>query len=212
MPENTPHHLFGNMYATVDVETTGLDPSWNEIVQLACVPLNADLEPLEEVLPFNMFIKPLFEERLAPELQGKKLYRHCIDHGYPAETVFKLFEEWHSKLPLSYGSYGKRNRLVPIGHNYPFDMAFLKTAIGATMYDSLFHFHFRDTMISAAYVNDIFAFQGKLAPYSKLSLTQLCQKLEIEQHSAHDALDDCYTTAKVYRKMIKDHPNIIVPL
>lgn len=212
MVENSPHHLFGNMFVAVDVETTGLDPSWHEVVQLAAVPLNADLEPLDDVLPFNMFIQPLFEERLAPELQGKKLYKHAIEHGYPAETVVQLFEEWHSKLPLSYNSYGKRHLLVPIGHNYTFDRSFLIRLLGSTNYESLFHFHFRDTMVSASYINDIFAMQGKLAPYSKLSLTQLCQRLEIEQHSAHDALNDCYTTAKVYRKMIKDHPNIIVPL
>lgn len=208
---NTPHHLFGNIFASIDVETTGLEAGYHEIVQIAVVPLDANLDPIRTILPFNMFIKPIFEERIDPTLQTKKLYQHAIDNGYPADTVLNLLEDWHAKLPLGYNANGKRYTLVPLGHNYCFDRSFLINLMGQGVYESMFHFHYRDTMTAGAYINDIYGMRGHDAPYSKLSLTQMCQKQGVEQYNAHNALDDCYAVAEVYKRMVTTHTMMVFP-
>jgi DNA polymerase III epsilon subunit-like protein len=52
-------HLNGNLLASVDLETTGKRAGYHEPIQIAVVPLNSDLRPLDGVRPFYSTIKPL---------------------------------------------------------------------------------------------------------------------------------------------------------
>ena len=56
-------HLNGNLMVSVDLETTGRRPGYQEIIQIACVPLGPDLKPAPRLMPFYTEIKPNFPER-----------------------------------------------------------------------------------------------------------------------------------------------------
>src|SRR3989304_985946 len=56
-------HLNGNLLASIDLETTGLRAGYHEPIQIAVVPLNSDIRPLEGVRPFYTTIRPEHPER-----------------------------------------------------------------------------------------------------------------------------------------------------
>jgi len=66
-------HLNGNLLASIDLETTGLQAGYHEPIQIAIVPLNSDIRPLEGVRPFYTTIRPDF-----PERQEKAGYVHGL--------------------------------------------------------------------------------------------------------------------------------------
>ena len=47
----------GNQMAVIDVETTGLRPYFNEIVQICILPLDSNCDPRKDILPFYINIK-----------------------------------------------------------------------------------------------------------------------------------------------------------
>ena len=49
---NSMQHWNGNQLCVVDVETTGLDLFWHEIIQLCILPLDSDINPRTDVSPF----------------------------------------------------------------------------------------------------------------------------------------------------------------
>jgi DNA polymerase III epsilon subunit-like protein len=50
--------ILSNLLASIDLETTGLQAGYHEPIQIAIVPLNSDIRPLEGVRSFYTTIKP----------------------------------------------------------------------------------------------------------------------------------------------------------
>ena len=48
----------GNLLASIDLETTGTQPGYHEIIQIAVVPLNSDIRPNNDLPVFYQNIKP----------------------------------------------------------------------------------------------------------------------------------------------------------
>jgi DNA polymerase III epsilon subunit-like protein len=74
-------HLNGNLLCAVDVETTGIIPGFHDLIQVAALPLNADLEPLKTVPPFYMNLKPEYPERA--DYRAKKVTGLSISSSRP---------------------------------------------------------------------------------------------------------------------------------
>ena len=53
-------HWNGHQLCAIDTETTGLEAGYHEIVEIAIIPLDSEIKPRTDVLPFNIFIKPDF--------------------------------------------------------------------------------------------------------------------------------------------------------
>lgn len=139
-------NLNGNLLASVDLETTGTRAGYHEPIQIAVVPLDSDIRPLEGVRPFYTTIKPLF-----PERQDRKAgYVHGISleelvlHSPEAGKVADLLMEWWEKLELPFGK-----TLVPLAHNWAFEAKFLQAWLGVDRASELFHGHARDAMLYA---------------------------------------------------------------
>ena len=109
-------HLNGNLLAAIDLETTGLQAGYHEPIQIAVVPLNSDIRPLEGVRPFYTTIKPLFPERQekAGYVHGLKM-EDLILHSPEAGKVQDLLVEWWESLDLPFGK-----TLIPLAHNWAF--------------------------------------------------------------------------------------------
>jgi DNA polymerase III epsilon subunit-like protein len=80
-------------------------------------------------------------------------------------------------------------------------MAFIKAWMGDAQYRDLFHYHYRDTMHAAAYLNDRAAMHGEKVPFSKIKLVYLASQLNVECDRAHNSLEDARITGEVYRKL-----------
>jgi DNA polymerase III epsilon subunit-like protein len=197
-------HWNKNMMCAMDTETTGLKPGFHEIIQFACVPLNYDYTPLTGVLPFDTLIRPNFPERIdkqALEVNGLTLEK-IMDVGFSSDKVIDLFEEWFTKLPILPNKYGSPNRIMPLGHNYAFDKAFLIEFFGPLNYDRYFHYHFRDSMVAALFINDREGVRNNQIPYPKVNLKYLATTLGVPLGRSHTALDDAACSAACYKKLL----------
>lgn len=191
--------LNNNILAVMDCETTGLVAGYHDLVQVAVLPLNADLDPLEGVNPFYMNVQPEHPERAAPAaLKKNGLKLEVLQYAPSKFEVADYFEEWFAALNLPLGK-----RLVYLCQNSPFDVAFFKQWLGSEGFDRYFCRRGRDTMYAATYLNDRAAYQAQSVPFPNVSLEALAGKLGIPYEGAHDALADCIITAKVYRELLR---------
>lgn len=192
-------HLNGNLLAAVDFETTGRRPGYHEIVQIAVVPLDSDIQPIKELRPFYTNIKPQYPERIEKSafcVNGINLEELML-YAPEQERVKDLLVEWWNRLDLPFGKV-----LVPLVQNWAFESSFFKAWLGPDMVDKLFHSHARDTMLYAVAMNDRAAFMGEELPFNKVGLGSLCNKLNVVNQNAHNALADCLATAEVYRRLL----------
>jgi DNA polymerase III epsilon subunit-like protein len=191
--------LKGNILCAVDVETTGLLAGYHEIIQIAAVPLNQHLEPSKEHRFFYLTMAPECPERINDDARKKhKISDSTLQDCVSQSRGIDLFEEWFNKLDLPFGK-----RLVPLAHNWAFERAFLIHWLGMDSFNDIWHVHPRDTMITAAIVNDLCAWHGKKFPFNYFNLTGLCRKFDIPLDNAHDALADCIATAKLYASFMR---------
>lgn len=201
---NSMQHWNGHQLVAIDIETGGLDPYYHEILQIAILPLDSNIQVRRDVMPFYIEMAPDYPQRVEPEAikkNGLDLIR-ITGRGFDSDKAKDLLEDWVNKLKLPYTNYGNRKRLMPLAHNWQFDSAFIKRWLGMEMFSDIFDGRARDTQETAAYLNDRAAMRGDVVPFSKINLSWLCNKLNVENAHAHDALQDCIATAEVYRRLL----------
>ena len=99
------------MYVVLDLETTGLDPLSDEIIEVACVKI--DRKTFQEVDRWTSFIAP---QNSVPELISQ------ITHIFPDDLVgAPEFSEIRETLQEFIAGY------PIIGHNISFDIRFLQS-------------------------------------------------------------------------------------
>lgn len=192
-------HLNGNVMCAIDTETTGLEAGVHDVVEVAIIPLGADLEVMRGVGAFHVYLKPKRPQNVTEEaLKINKLNMADLQiNGLDPWVAADLFEDWFMKLGLVPGK-----KIVPLAQNWPFDREFIRDWLGPVTFNGLIDYHFRDTCPVAQFLNDRSAFQISTPPFPKVNLQYLASSLGIETNRAHSALDDALTCAKVYRKMM----------
>lgn len=192
-------HLNGNLLCAIDIETTGNRTGYHETIQIAIVPLNSDIRPLEGVRPFYWDIAPEFDERA--DLRASAVHKLDLAslklHAPSHDKVAGLFIEWFEALDLPF-----EKQIVPLAHNWAFESGFLKAWWGTSMVEKVFHFHPRDAMLVALSMNDKAVFKGEKAPFNKVGLGSLCNVFNIVNLKPHDAYHDCLAEAEVYRCLL----------
>lgn len=202
-PHSGMTHLNGNLLCVIDVETTGLVPGYHDIWQLSILPLDNSIRPLQSVMPFYINLKLKYPERADPQAikiatpEFARLQQHAID---PWKAV-DLFETWFEQLKLP-----QRKRLMPLGQNWVYDRSHVMEWLGGPLsFDHFFHFHYRDTMAAALFINDRSDQFCEKIPFPQVGLGELCTRTQTLNLKAHDALQDCVATAEVYRKLLIGH-------
>jgi DNA polymerase III epsilon subunit-like protein len=191
--------LNGNVLCAIDVETTGLVAGFHEITQVCFLPLDNDLEPRKDIVPFDLLLRIDYEERI--DWDALKVTKtNFMKHQQRAMDKYRaadLFEEWVDKLNLPL-----YKRISPLAHNWPFDKAFIQDWLQPTAFGTHIDGRFRDSMATAIAINDIYDRVNEPTPFAKVNLSWLAKTLKIEHHQAHSALGDCITTAKVYKQLL----------
>lgn len=186
----------------MDTETTGLDPSKADLIQIAAIILKQDFTPDKNTQPFYLLIKPAhyhptkeYTEEIQPAMNVNKLnIEKIMKIGFDPIKAAELFEEWWK---LNGGE-----PLDPLCQNYPFDSGFVRAWLGPIAYSHYFSRYYRDTYVAARFLNDRASFNGEVQPFKTgFNLTKLATELQDEHVKAHDAFDDCLVTAEVYKRM-----------
>lgn len=177
MREFKGHNIldFPESYVVIDVETTGLDPSHDKIIEVAAL-----------------------------KIQDSKVvdsYSSLINPEFPiSDFITKLTGITNEQLENAPSAYNVLNELdafighdILVGHNVNFDINFL--------YDSFIRYF--DKPLSSNFVDTLRLSKKyfKNAPSHKLSL--LAKYLDIDVGVSHRALDDCVTTNRLYTKLLE---------
>ena len=193
--------IYSNLFCAIDVETTGLDPEKHEIVQIAIQPLDHNFNILADVAPFYLDILPTRPENWQAwgECDPAKRLEQLQLTGIDPNKAKELLEDWFMRLQLIQNRF-----IIPIGHNwFNFDKLVIKKWLGATVFDSYFHYNARDTMLIASWINDFSAYRFAVRkPFKSVSLNELCKFFKIQNVNAHDALADALATAQVFKALL----------
>jgi len=193
-------HLNGNMLAAVDVETTGLEPGYHEIIQIGIQPMDSHCNPMQGVSPFYFSIKPEHPERAAPKATA--VHKLDIDwlcmHAPDKWQVADYLDEWWNNLKLPH-----RKTIIPIAQNWQHEAGFLKYWLGLESFNQFFYWAVRDTMLIALYLNDLAYSRARPIPFQNVGLTSLCNKFGIINENPHDALADARAEGNVYKHLVE---------
>lgn len=191
-------HLNGNILCVFDCETTGLDPLNHDMWQICCMPLDFNLR--STATPFEVMLKPRNMNRDSGAI-SKANFNKAVLTGMEYEIAASLFVEWVERMEL-----GFRKRIMPLAHNWPFDRSFIIEWLGPETFNHYIDARYRDTMVAAAFINDVCDHSAERVPMTKLTLRAVATSLKIDwdDGSAHDAVYDCYKTVEVYRALIRN--------
>ena len=174
--------------AFIDTETTGLDVEKHEIIQIGCVLVNQE----HASTAVNFTVADEFEIKIKPErIEDAEMVALRINGYDPADWVFAYTLKEAMTLFAE-----KTEGAVMVGHNLPFDYAFLMKAFSTTGVPNKMHYHKLDT-ISVA-----FAKSKKRDDIDKFSLYHLCNIFGIENKKAHTALADARATYELYKRLM----------
>lgn len=197
-------HTNGHLLCAVDVETTGLLPGYNDLIQVAIVPLDSKIRPIKSILPFYVNMKPHYPEHIDSKLlkSGKVKVMEIIKSGIDPENAADFFDEWFENLNLPV-TLNEQKRIMPLWTNGSFDKDFLREWLGREHYEHYFHFHERDTQVIGLFLNDRYDHHAEFKiPFTRVGLVNMCEELGVLNDMAHDALQDCLATADLYRSLL----------
>lgn len=190
-------HWKKNLLCAVDVETTGLDSRYNEIIQICILPLDSNLKPHQQIRPFYTMIKPEHPERIDKKAMEVNNLAEKLLTALDGGKVADLLVEWFEGLKLPMGK-----KIIPLAQNWPFDRSFLIEWLGQKTFEMIFDYEYRDTKVAAVYLNDRAIRHADPVPFARVGLAYISSQLSITNPAPHDAMGDCITTAEAYRLML----------
>lgn len=168
-------------FVVFDVETTGLDPASDSIVELGACLLNSS--DLVEVSQFSSRARPESEMREEAQLIHG-LTTSDLENSPSMAQVITEFDAWAPQDVLL------------CGHNVAFDVACLKRGYGVGNLDYRFDYHILDIW-SIAYV----ATRALDLRVGGLTLDDLCAYFGVPRPQPHSALADARASAEVLRSV-----------
>ena len=167
--------------AFVDIETTGLNVTKHEIIEIGCVITDYKLKVKEE---FEIKIKP---ERIENANKTSLKINHYNTKDWENASELKDTLKIFSK---------KVEDCIMVGQNVAFDSGFLEYNFARNNLVNTMHYHRLDT-ISIAWTkfhND--------ENFEHFSLREMCKYFDIENKNPHSALSDARATYELYKKLM----------
>lgn len=187
----------------IDVETGGLIPRKNPILQLSAI-LEVDEK---EVFRFNKKVLPFPDQEVDPialEVNGLTLSDVTDDKHEPARLVY---EEFLLMLDKYVNKYDPRDKLYIVGYNiHSFDAQFLRDfflRFDNKYFGSYFWNPPIDVMLISAYA--CIGQRHKLENF-KLGTVATSLGISIDEDRLHDAMYDVEVTMDIFNKIRDEYP------
>lgn len=185
----------------IDVETTGLDPAKNGIVQISgLVEINRKKEDV-----FNYTVKPFTEDVI--EQSALEVNQLTIDQINKFREPYLVKNDITRILSKHIDQYDKKDKAFFYAYNASFDYGFIRKWFekqNDKYFGSFFWTPFIDIMTLAAVH---LAERRPLMPNFKLMTVALELGIEIDDTKFHDALYDIELTREIYLKIIQEKTN-----
>lgn len=165
-----------NEYIAFDIETTGLSPDNDEIIEIGA----ARYKDGKRMDTFSALIRPKAKiPKKITEITG--ITNEMVMDQQDCQTVLPLF--------LDYIKDG-----ILIGHNVLFDFSFIK--VNARRLGLSFNNRTTDTLyLSRKFHNDL----------PSKSLDAMCKYYDVSNAHAHRAFDDAVACAEIYQRMYENY-------
>lgn len=179
-------------YLVFDCETTGLLPSCNVLTAYFII-LDEKFNILQEL---DLKIKHPHYLIFTKALEINKI--NLVEHDKNAISINE-----GSKLIITFlKKYDTKYSII--GHNIQFDINMLKS--NKLITDKDIELYFEKDYIDTYNIAQILKIEKKISRYQSLSLSKLCNFLEITielDSEFHDAKYDCYSTIELYKKLLE---------
>lgn len=179
-------------YIVLDVETGGLKPTDNPIVELACLSLHNDT--FEEISRMETYVRQYEGLKIEPKaLEANGIKLADIAKGVTHQELFaKLMDEIRQANPTG----KKATRPILIGHNVNFDAGFLKVLFKLNKTEFYDHFNevYLDTLLMAKLLWD----GTPLTDGNSYNLSSCCERMGINLINAHRAMNDVVATKDLF--------------
>lgn len=163
---------FPDDYTIIDIETTGLSPLWDEIIEIGAVRCRSGV----------------LKERYSTLVRCRRpLDPFIVDLTGITDSMLTT-APWLG--PSIRGFYDFVGSDILVGHNVSFDINFLYDACERCL----------EKPLTNDYINTV-RFANKLVPRSRKTLSAVCDALDIPVRDAHRAIGDCLLTHAVFEKM-----------
>lgn len=167
-------NYYSGEYVVFDLETTGLSPAMDGIVEISGIKVKDDTS-MEE---FSTLANPgIPVSPAAARING--ITDEMVRHAPPVKEALKSFLEFAGDRVL-------------VGHNiHTFDMAFLRAGAHRELARGL----------SNDYVDTLYLSKNCLPFLSRHRLTDVAEYFGVATDGAHRALADCHMNLQCYRKL-----------
>lgn len=201
-------HANHNLFASVAIQTNGLDFKKNEIVHICVLVLDSAFQPSKDVKPFWTAMQPrrprdYDAENLRP--MTKEEYFKVLIEALDADTMADLFEEWWTKLNLRW-----RKKIEPVAYDWPFIEPFLTNWLGHQHMKHFFSRNVRDVRSMALLENDKADFRIDQCPFPEPHILQAVSRAsKIKRVQPHNVLQDAMVVAGCWRNVLKQGATVI---
>lgn len=168
--------MMENSYVAVDIETTGLNPKLDKIIEIGAVKVVGGRVAEE----FGMLVQPRrqLDERI---IQLTGIDDKMLEGAPGAEEVIGRMIEFCIGYPL-------------LGHHILFDYSFLKkVAVNAGL------------EFEKAGIDTLVLCRKFMPAAERKNLASACRFYQVENQSAHRALSDAHAAHELYQEMMKRH-------
>jgi len=195
-------NLNGHVLCAIDFETTGLVAGYHDAVEVAIVPIGADLKPSTKVVPFNCLLRPKDRYPDSWTEEAAKVHKikreELITYGIEPFTAADRFVAWVQKLGL-----GPYKKIAPLAYNWPFDSGFMRDWLCPQTYEMWVWHRYRDALPLVLALNDKAEWSGRDCPFPQTGLQDVKTRMGIPDNGAHRAKADCLTLIDVYRELME---------
>lgn len=198
---NKPKHLMARRFRgfypiVVDVETGGLDPATDALLEIAVLAIN--MQENGEVIPGELkhhHVIPFDGSHISKDsltinqIDPMHPFRFAVTERQALEEIFDFVENIRKAAGCS--------RCVLVGHNAWFDLHFLNAAIKRCQLKSPFHAF---TTLDTATLGAVFYGQTALAKAAKRA------RIFFDPKQHHSAIYDAEKTAELFCKIVNSRP------
>lgn len=175
-------------FASLDCETSGLNPEAHEILSLSVVILNESFEVEESIPPFDVRIKASKEV----DVNATLINGLNPNEGISIDEVESSFIKWAALHGIE--------KIIPVGYNVSFDLSFVKQHLPKVA--GKFSHHHRDVMQLVEIINDLHQLTRGEKMFQSCSLGNVLKTLGMSDEGSHNAYTDAVNASKVYSYLI----------